>query len=73
MPNNIKIYSKDHNSAALISKNNTETYLYEDKKLTVRGCAYKVTLLFPMPGSGTETAENKLKYLINGCKDKDEN
>lgn len=50
--------------------NEAESFFYEDKKLTVAGSTYKVTLLFPMPNSGAETVEDKLRYLINGHKDK---
>ena len=45
-----------------------ETWLYTDKKITVKGQTYDVTLVFPVPENGSETAAEKLKHLINGEK-----
>lgn len=42
-----------------------ETWLYTDKKITVKGQTYDVTLAFPVPDDEIEFAENKLKYLID--------
>ena len=45
-----------------------EKALYVDKKMTINGQTFDVTLVFKPPEKPSETAEDKIKHLINGEK-----
>ena len=47
-----------------------ERWLYDDKKITVEGKTFEVTLAFPLPEDVTETAYDKLKKLVNKGKER---
>ena len=42
--------------------------LCTDKKITVNGQTFNVTLVFKSPEATSETVEDKIKSLINGDK-----
>lgn len=42
-----------------------ETWLYTDKKITVKGQTYDVTLAFPVPDDESDFAEDKFKSMID--------
>ena len=44
----------------------TEKLLCTDKKITVNGQTFDVTLVFKSPENSSETVEDKIKHLING-------
>ncbi|MCR5075037.1 MAG: hypothetical protein K6A79_04465 [Ruminococcus sp.] len=44
----------------------TEKLLYTDKKMTINGQTFDVTLVFKSPENSSETVEDKIKHLING-------
>ena len=43
-----------------------EKLLYTDKKMTINGQTFDVTLVFKSPEKPSETVEDKIKHLING-------
>ena len=43
-----------------------EKALYIDKKMTINGQTFDVTLVFKPPEKSSETVEDKIKHLING-------
>ena len=43
-----------------------EKLLYTDKKMTISGQTFDVTLVFKSPEKPSETVEDKIKHLING-------
>ena len=45
-----------------------EKLLYTDKKMTIKGQTFDVTLVFKSPEKPSETVEDKIKHLINGNK-----
>ena len=45
-----------------------EKLLYTDKKITINGQSFDVTLVFKSPEVTSETVEDKIKSLINGNK-----
>jgi|GEM_PF-568973 hypothetical protein len=45
-----------------------EKALYVDKKMTINGQTFDVTLVFKPPEKSSETVEDKIKHLINGDK-----
>ena len=42
-----------------------ERWLYDEKKITIEGKTFEVTLAFPLPEDVSETAYDKMKQLIN--------
>jgi len=44
-------------------------WLYDEKKITIEGKTFEVTLAFPLPEDVTETAYDKMKQLINKGKE----
>ena len=48
-------------------KTNEKT-LYVDKKMTINGQTFDVTLVFKPPEKPSENVEDKIKHLINGEK-----
>ena len=46
----------------------TEKLLCTDKKMTINGQSFDVTLVFKSPEKPSETVEDKIKHLINGDK-----
>ena len=47
----------------------TEKLLYTDKKMTINGQTFDVTLVFKSPENTPETAYDKMKQLINKGKE----
>ena len=45
-----------------------EKVLCVDKKMTINGQTFDVTLVFKSPEKSGETVEDKIKHLINGEK-----
>jgi len=45
-----------------------EKLLCTDKKMTINGQTFDVTLVFKSPENPSETVEEKIKNLINGKK-----
>lgn len=45
-----------------------ERWQYTDKRITVEGQTFDVTLAFPVPDGEKETAADMIKHLINGEK-----
>ncbi|MBP5578487.1 MAG: hypothetical protein J6X56_03245 [Ruminococcus sp.] len=45
-----------------------EEMLCVDKKMTIKGQTFDVTLVFKPPEKPSETVEDKIKHLINGEK-----
>ena len=45
-----------------------EKALCVDKKMTINGQTFDVTLVFKPPEKSGETVEDKIKHLINGDK-----
>jgi hypothetical protein len=45
-----------------------EKAFYVDKKMTIKGQTFDVTLVFKSPENSSETVEDKIKNLINGRK-----
>ncbi|MBR4362208.1 MAG: hypothetical protein IKP42_05635 [Ruminococcus sp.] len=43
-----------------------EKALCVDKKMTINGQTFDVTLVFKSPEKPSETVEDKIKHLING-------
>ena len=43
-----------------------EKLLYTDKKMTINGQTFDVTLVFKPPEKPSENVEDKIKHLING-------
>ena len=43
-----------------------EKALCVDKKMTIKGQTFGVTLVFKSPEKPSETVEDKIKHLING-------
>ena len=46
-----------------------ERWLYDEKKITIEGKTFEVTLAFPFPEDVPETAYDKMKQLINKGKE----
>ena len=46
-----------------------EKQLYTDKKMTINGQTFDVTLVFKSPENSSETAYDKMKLLINKGKE----
>ena len=47
-----------------------EKALCVDKKMTIKGQTFDVTLVFKPPEKPSKTVEDKIKHLINGDKTK---
>ena len=43
-----------------------EKAFYVDKKMTINGQTFNVTLVFKPPEKPSESVEDKIKHLING-------
>ena len=51
-----------------MEKAKEERWQYTDKRITIEGQTFDVTLAFPVPDETTETAADKIKHLICGEK-----